>query len=267
MKRIIPLFLSVLFLILVMLLPVKAAEFDLVLDEVGLLADYEYIELNDLAMDITEKYQCEVSIVIIDDLEDNDASEFAKFVYEEYDYGYGGDKSGLMFLMATEDRDCTLIANGYGNTAFTDHGKGVLLDRHILPMLRQDKYYDGFLIYLNQTAEFLEMAKQGRPFDMDTDEILAQENAKSSFWIKLAITILVPLLIAAVVCFIFLGQMKTAVPQRAADEYIAHEGLNLTRQVDAFLYSTETRRRIEEKSSSGGASVGSDGFSSSKGKF
>ncbi len=267
MKRTIALFLSILSLILVMLLPVKAAEFDLVLDEVGLLTDDEYVELNGLAIDITEKYQCEVSIVIIEDLEDNDATEFAKFVYGEYDYGYGGDKSGLMFLISTEDRDCTLIANGYGNTAFTDHGKDVLLDRHILPMLRQDKYYDGFLIYLNQTAEFLEMAKKGRPFDMDTDELLAEENAKSSFWMKLAITILVPLLIAGVVCFIFLGQMKTAVPQRAADQYIPDGGLNLTRQVDAFLYSSETRRRIEEKSSSGGTSVGSNGFSSSGRKF
>lgn len=267
MKKRIALILSILSLSLVMLLPVKAAEFDLVLDEVGLLTDDEYLELNGLAMDITEEYQCEVSIVIIEDLEDSDATEFAKFVYEEYDYGYGGERSGLMFLMSAEDRDCALITNGYGNTAFTDHGKDVLLDRHILPMLRQDKYYDGFLIYLNQTAEFLEMAKNGRPFDMDTDEVSTGENGKGSFWIKLAITILVPLLIAGVVCLIFLGQMKTAVPQRAADQYIPDGGLNLTRQVDSFLYSTETRRRIEEKSSSGGSSVGSDGYSSSKGKF
>ncbi|NLB41463.1 MAG: hypothetical protein GX815_04250 [Clostridiales bacterium] len=267
MKRVIALFLSVLSLAIVMLLPVKAAELDLVIDEAELLTDDEYFELNGLAQDITEQYQCEVSIIIIEDLEDNDATEFAKFVYGEYDYGYGADNSGLMFLMSIEDRDCALISNGYGNTAFTEHGKDVLLNRYILPSLSQDKYYDGLLLYLDQTTEFLKMAKNGTPFDMDNDMVLVEENAKSSFWIKLGITILVPLLIAGIVCFIFLGQMKTAISQRAADEYIPDGGLNLTRQIDAFLYRTETRTRIEEKSSNGGTSVGSDGFSGSKGKF
>lgn len=268
MKRIIALFISILSLTLVMLVPIQAADFDLVADGIKLLTDDEYTELNELAMDISDKYRCEVSIVIIDEIGDDNVTEYAKFFYEEHDYGYGEDKSGLMLFLSMEDRDYALIAKGYGNTAFTDHGKNVLLEKRLLPMLGKDKYYAGFLVYLNQSAEYLQMARNGNPFDVDTDEAFSEESAKGSFGIKLAATILIPLLIAGIVCGIFVGQMKTAVPERAADHYIPEKGFNLTRQVDSFLFQTETRTKIEdEKSSSGGTSTGSDGYSSSQGKF
>ncbi|MDD2482516.1 MAG: TPM domain-containing protein, partial [Lutispora sp.] len=105
MKRIAALFLAILSLTLIMLLPVQAAEFDLVSDGVGMLTDDEYFELNELAMDITEQFQCEVSIVIMDDKGSDDIEEYAKSFYKEYDYGYGEDKSGLMLFLSMEERD------------------------------------------------------------------------------------------------------------------------------------------------------------------
>ncbi|NLB17901.1 MAG: TPM domain-containing protein [Syntrophomonadaceae bacterium] len=267
MKKITALFISIMLLTFAMLLPVHAADFDLVADGVGLLSEDEYFELNELAWDITEEYQCEVSIVIIDDNDGDDAMEVAKSIYEDYNYGYGEDKSGLMLFLSMEERDYAIIAYGYGNTAFTDHGKDVLLERHLLPLLGKDEYYDSFRIYLNQTANYLKMARDGTPFDIDTDEVLAAEKAKSSFWIRLAVVILVPLLIAGLICLIFLSQMKTAVKQRKADYFIPEGGFNLTRRIDQFLFRTETRTQIEKKSSSGGTSVGSDGFSGRSGKF
>ncbi|HHX62568.1 MAG TPA: TPM domain-containing protein [Epulopiscium sp.] len=257
MKRITILFISILSLVLVMLLPIQAAEFDLVADGVGVLTDDEYFELNELAQDITEQYQCEVSIVIIEDKGDGNITEFAKYFYEEYGYGYGANKSGLMLLISMKERDYVLRAYGYGNTAFTDHGKDVLADKYLLPMLGKNNYYSAFSIYLNKTAEFLKMAENGTPFDSNSPS--------DSLWIKLVIVMLVPLLIAGVVCFIFLRQMKTAVPQRAADSYIPNGGFNLTMQADQFLFKTETRTRIEESST--GTSVGSDGSSNKQGKF
>lgn len=256
MKRIRALIILLLTIVFVIPMPAQAADFDLVADGVGVLTDDEYIELNQLAQDITDEYQCEVSIVVIEDTGDDDAIDFAKFVYNEYGYGYGADKSGLMLLISMEERDYAMLAYGYGNTAFTDHGKEVLADKYLLPMLAEDDYYTAFVSYLNQTAKFLQMAKNGAPFDTG----LAP-------WIKWLIVIFVPLLIAGIICFIFYSQMKTAVEERAADSYILAGGVNLTMQADQFLYTTETRKTIEKKSSSGGTTVDSDGSSSSGGKF
>jgi len=189
--------------------------------------------------------------------------DFAKLLYKEYDYGYGNEKSGIMLLLSMEERDHALIAYGYGNTVLTDRGRDVLLNKHVLPRLGGEEYYEGFLAYLNQTAEFLQMAEEGVAFDVNTDG-----GSQGFPWVKLAIFFLAPLLIAGAVCMMFYSQMKTAVSQRAADNYIPKDGFNLTMQADHFLYATEIRTKIaESSSSSGGTSVGGDGFSGSSGKF
>lgn len=66
--------------------------------------------------------------------------------------------------------------------------------------------------------------------------------------VKLAITIVLPLLIAAILCLIWRGQMKSAVAARTADRYIPENGFRLTQKEDRFLYRTERRRKIEKKS-------------------
>lgn len=260
MKRKSILFILILSLIII-ILPVQAADFDLVTDEVGLLTEDEYIELNNLAQEISKKYETEVSIAVVEDKGDEDIKDFTKSFYNDNNYGYGEDKSGLMLLVSMAERDYAFVAYGSGNTAFTDHGKLVLAEQYLLPMLGEDEYYDGFSTYLKQTDKFLEMAENGTPFDVDSDE------EEGSFLIMLAIVILLPLLIAGIVCFIFYNQMKTAVAQEAADKYICADGVNMTMEADKFLYRTETRRTIEKESSDGGTSVDDDGSSSSSGKF
>lgn len=83
---------------------------------------------------------------------------------------------------------------------------------------------------------------------------------------RVAITIFAPLLVAGLVCFAFLRQMKTAVPQRAADHYIQGGGFVLTARSDTFLFKTETRITIVEKKS-GGTTTDRGGFSGTTGKF
>lgn len=264
MKKTIALMILIMSITLVLFLPVQAADLDLVYDEVGLLTAEQSSVLNDLAQNITEQYQCEVSIVIAEDCGEDDIIDFAKIIYDEYDYGYGADKSGLMLFVSIEDRDYALKAVGSAGTAFTDHGKSVLAEDYLLPLLGEEKYYEAFSAYLNQTEEFLKMAESGTPFDKNTDEELVETDEKGSFGIKLAIVILVPLLIAGIVSFIFLGQMKTAVAQRKADHFMTDGGVNLTMKVDQFVSSSESRTKIEKST---GTSTAGDGSSNSKGKF
>jgi len=78
---------------------------------------------------------------------------------------------------------------------------------------------------------------------------------------NIAIVILVPLLIAFIVCSVFKGQMKTARIAKTASNYIPPGGFNLTKQEDTFLYQTRTRVKVNTPPppSSGGASPGSKG--------
>jgi uncharacterized protein len=244
-----------------------AAEPLLVDDEAGILTDSQWERLTFRAIEIRERHQCDVAIVIIDEMTDDDgAYEWARFIFEEFDYGYSEDKIGLLLFLSMAERDYAMIAYGFGNTAFTDHGKDVMLDRHILPLLADNKYYEAFNAYLDKADEYLAMARAGTPFDTDTDTAMSRED----FLYRLAAVVILPLLLAIVLCEMWKKQMKTAVAATTAHNYIPANGFKLTGQADMFLYKTQTRTKIEKNNSSrsgGGTTKDSKGYSGRSGKF
>ena len=282
MKRTFLLLIALISLCLAMAAPVSAANSDLVTDLAGVLTDGERAELNDRAAEISEQYQCEVIVFIDEEMGGDTARECAEQVYLYNNYGYGGDKSGVMFYMSMAERDYSLIAFGFGNVAFTDYGKDVMLDNNMLPLLGQDEYYKAFSVYLDKSAEYLKMARDGEAFDDSgknggltqegNDGINNGGNYKSLGVGELLISIIIGLVVALVVCLIFRAQMKTAKKQRAAANYIPEGGFVLTGSSDTYLYSTESRRAIQNDDRSsggagGGTSINSGGFSGRSGKF
>ena len=167
--------------------------------------------------------------------------------------------------MSTYDRDYDLRSWGESaKTAFTFHGIDTLLDRHMLPLLRSNSYYSAFSIYLDKADEYLKMAADGDPFDKHNDPVYR----RNSFLGKLAVTILLPLLIAFGICTVWKSKMKTAKISKTACNYIPKGGFKLTRQEDTYLYRTITRTKIESNGgSSGKASSRSDGSSGRSGKY
>lgn len=224
-----------------------------VIDEAELLTNSQRNELIDRAEALLEKYNCEIVIVTVSDMEEygfNDAFKFVTYIDDEFDFGYGNNRSYLILFLSMADRDYWLEPYGDAETVFTKHGIDTMLDKHILPLLKNNNFYDAFSVYLDKSEEYLIMARDGAPFDRDTDPAART----TDFLIKLAVTIIIPILIALVICSIWKRQMKTAVLAKTADNYIPPGGFNLTRQSDDFLYRTTTRRKIQ--SSSSGSSFG-----------
>jgi uncharacterized protein len=242
-----------------------AADRYLVEDHAYVLTDDEWESLLERANAISEKYNFDVAIVTLSEMTDNDgAYEWARDIYEEFDYGTGREKSGLLFFISITERDFALVAYGYGHTAFTDYGKDVMLDNYILPLLRDDKFYEAFSVYLDKAEEFLQLALDGEPFDRGTDP----SSQDDTFFLRLSAVIILPLLIAWIICSAWKKQMKTAVTAKTACNYIPPGGFRLTSQADMFLYRTQTKTKIEpRRSSSGGTRVDSRGFSGRSGKF
>ena len=264
MKRTFLILIALLTLCLAMAAPASAVSSDYVIDGAGLLTNQERQELNGLAAEISSLYKCDVRIYIVDDMGTDDAYNYAKMVYRENQFGYGAEQSGILLVMSMKERDYALIAFGYGNTALTDHGRDVILEKHVLPLLKNNDYYNAFLTFLNKMEQFLGMARAGTPFDYNTDEEYQAQKAASAHSAKIAWNIIIPILVALIVCLVFRAQMKTARKQRAAANYIPEGGFVLTKSSDVYTHSTETRTKIEQK---GGTSTDSSGFSGSSGKF
>lgn len=236
---------------------------DLVTDAAYLLTDDQFLELNYRADEISQKYECDVVVITLGESGYDDTYALAKYLYDEYNIGYGPDGSCLILLLDMENRDYALVAYGYGNTAFTDYGKDIMLDNHILPLLSKDKYFEAFSAYYDVAEEYLQMSQAGSPFDKNTDP----NYGKIGTPVKLGIMFILPSLIAFFVCGTWKRQMKTAVLAKNASNYIPQNGFALIAQDDRFLYRTETRRKIEKSSSGGGTTVKSSGSSGRSGKF
>jgi len=244
----------------------SSSEISFIHDEAALLADNQRIALEKHAWEISEKYPCEVRVITVNDMRDYGSyniEEFSINMYNRFQLGYGEDRSCLLLVLSMAERDYDLRAWGYAKTAFTFYGIDKMLDSYILPLLREDDYYGAFAVYLDKAEEYLKMAEAGTPFDKGTDA----DALRKSFGIRLAVTILLPLLIALTICLVWKGQMKTARIAKTADRHIPQGGFRLAKKEDQFLYRTVTRRKIERESSSGGARIGGGGSSGRSGKF
>jgi uncharacterized protein len=254
-------------LALALLVPAFAAQTErtYVQDLYGLLSEQERADLEAKAQEIAQQYQFAVNIVIVDRYQDYNSSsvyEAAKTIYRDWKLGYGEDQDGILLLLSMDERDYANIAYGYGNYAFTDYGKEQQ-DKQFLDDFRNNDWYNGFSDYLAVSAQYLRLAREGTPYDVD--------NAPKGISpiVRVAATVILPLVIAALAVLGMKGQMKSVAHATNADDYVIVPNVHMTVSDDVYTHTTRTERKIErsERSSGGGTSVDSDGFSGSSGKF
>lgn len=250
----------------------------LVIDNAELLTEKEKLRLEDKAQRISQQYGCNIYVLTVPTMDGAERREFAKAYYTEHQLGSGEYRNGILFMIAMDTRDYVTITYGrnpedtsqYGSgiLAFTDYGISQM-EEQVVPYLSEGDYYTAFDTYVDTCRVYLSTYDQGTAYDVGVR--LPGEPIFGAF--EIGIIILVPLLIAFIVCMVFRAQMKTAVKATKAGDYLVDGSFHLTESRDDFIRTTRSRRKIERTSSSGGGSSGgstvdSDGFGgSSGGKF
>lgn len=297
MKKILSSALTVLLLIACLSIPAFAdAQLSHVTDEAGILYDYDAAALEERAAEVSGQYGCGVYIVTVEDFTDYSdeyyIDGFGKELFAGYELGLGDDGCGILLILSMAERDYALVAHGdFANMAFTDYGKEVLAES-FLDDFRNDDWYQGFADYIDSCAEFMRLAADGQPVDVQdspSDENYGGDYGYDDygyddsdfnfgfFWrlthmvgpVTWLIIIGVPALIALTVCLCMKRGMKTAVSSGNANTYISPEGIRLTRKNDIYTHTTVTRTQNvpDDDNRGGGTTVDSGGFSSSRGKF
>ena len=258
-----------------------------VYDEADLLSDSQWQKLEQLADDISEKYNCGLYIVTVDDFtdytNDYDVVSAAQNIYENMDFGYGQGRDGQMLLLSMADRDYALVAYGdFANMSFTDYGKDVVADA-FLDDFRGNDWYGGFTDYLNTCEYLLEESSNGTPVDIlvpddPYDPYIPYQKPTLMDYVERFLIMLIPgFLVSLIICAILRSKSKTVHIAADANRYV-DSGLRLFASNDMFLHRSQSRRRLdtENRSSSfhggggshyGGTTVNSSGFSSKSGKF
>lgn len=260
----------------------SADRLDLVTDVAGVLSQGQWEELNQWAEDLTEEYKIDVIVLVVEEIEGDDPEEYAWGIFDYYGMGYGTDKSTVMLMLATVSRKVSIVAQGIGNDAFTDYGKDTILDDFLVPQLRNNNWVAAVYAFMEKAEEYLALNAAGKPVDIwipggnegpGTGGTGSGGPVQEDKTLATIATIAIPIAVALILCQAWVGQMKTAVKQRAANLYITAAGLQLTEQTDTFSHRTETRRTIPTSSNSsssgrsGGTTTSSSGRSGSSRSF
>ncbi len=258
--------LALLLLMLSLALPVCASEYRFVDDGADILTAEEELLLEEKAEELSESYGCGVYIVTLWDFGayGSDVRSAAEQYFLNHGCGIGSDANGVLLMLSMEERDYALIAHGsIGNRAFTDYGKDVLSEE-FLDDFRYDDWFAGFEDYLTVSGDFLHIAEEGPPVDVDAD---MEQSGGSDLGLTLIMVLLVPAAVAGIACGIMASAMKTARKKNHANDY--QKSIQITGHHDRFLTRTVVRQKIESESSSssGGTTVNSGGFSGKSGKF
>ena len=275
-----------------------------VYDDAYLLSDTQFAELTARAEEISNRYKCAVHIVAVSDadIDEYNIQQFSEdvYLYNSF-FGYGADKDGFMLLVNSYTRCYWLLAYGdFGNYALTDYGKEEMSNQFIDNFVYDD-WYGGFCDYLSYAETALEAAENGNPIDIyydapsggTTDGFYTDPSGgypqggyypSSSMGAEAyGIAGFAGIMIAAVTCAVFRGQMKTANIAARADGYVDRGAISITDRSQHFKYSTVSRTPINTQPPAGrssggfhggstggfrgGTSVGSRGFSGRGGKF
>lgn len=246
----------------------------LVADSAGLLTEEEDAALNSLADELSAKYGCEIIVVTVPGLEGWNVEELTEAIYTQYEFGYGTEKSGVILLLSMEERDFDMSAYGYGNTAFTDYGKEMLMDS-VLPYLGNNDWYGGFREFITLCGSYLEASRNDAPVDVYSDYVPGYgytnyDPSPSLTPVKIGAALLIGLIVALIVSSTQKKKMKSTAIQTRADRYM--DELALTEKEDRYLNTTKTRTPRSSssggsRSGGGGTHVNSGGFSHHSGKF
>lgn len=122
---------------------------------------------------LREKSGAAFVIVIVDSLEGGEINDFTNKLFKQWEVGQKGKDNGLLLLVALRDRKARLEV-GYGlEPIIPDALAGRILDEHLFPAFKQQRYADGLKAAVNRAAQLVE---RGEPAPQDARQQRAPAN-------------------------------------------------------------------------------------------
>ena len=239
----------------------ESAEMNYIFDLSDQLTAEEWKEAEARAADISQRHNCGVYVVFVDNFKKyGDGDDVYKTTYELYhanELGMGEGRDGIIILLSMAERDYAMFVYGtYAETAFNSYGQEKL-EKAFLGNFKEDDWYGGVSNYLSTCDEYLTRADAGKP-------------VRESPALLIAIAVVASCLLSGAICLFLKRSMKTVHQKVEANEYVAPGGLQLSKQYDRYTHTTEVRSKIsssDDSSSSGTSSCSGGGGSGRSGKF
>ena len=242
--------LILLFLILVLIAVPVAASGYFVVDDSGLLKDYEVEDLEQIYSEYPMLYGFAPALVTTDSFGGLDAEEFAGRYYDLQEY----PQDGILLLVSLDEGYWYILTNGECADRISDWD-AEMIGEELVPMIKDGQYYAAFLKFPELAAEVFE-ANAPVADDWDEDVDVAPAVPKKNYGKTIAICMAVGMVIGLITVGIMSFRMKTVRQQHNAADYVRPGSMHLHSSRDIFLYSHVTRTPKPKNNSSGGSSGG-----------
>ena len=134
-----------------------------VIDEIHILTNAEMMRLDAKLKKIEDAHHIRILAATVKDWKDKPLEPLGQQILAS-DLAVGGDNGAILLLLAPENRDYYLIADGKMRTRITDEGFQHLTER-LLPALIEIRYADAFHAYAATVDEMLTYyEREQRPF-------------------------------------------------------------------------------------------------------
>lgn len=250
MKRLFSIFL-VLILCAVLTFSVSAAQMPRLVDAADLLTDSQEQELLERLDQVSQELQVDVVIVTMETTGGYSADSVIEAFYDEYGYGYGSTRDGVVLMLAMAERDWRILSNGFAADAIT-MGEIDEIGEDIVDELSAGEYMEAFMEFTSLCVYEIEGERNGFPFN---------------FGMSLLVSLVIGIVAALIATGIMRSKLKSVRSQTGAREYTAPGSMQLTRSGDLFLYHTISRQRRPQQTSSGSRGGGGGGRNVGGGKF
>lgn len=222
-------------------------------DELGLLNPNDAKRLNQELENISQTYECDVSIAVVNGFYGVDFQDYANDFYDYNGYGWGSEDDGILLMIDLDSKQWAVSTFNYGLEAFNDQGIDYIMDI-VVDDLSANDFRAAFNQFAKQCEIFLKQARSGTAyFD---GGITPQKPPKTlmDYLVMLGMSLGVGVLVAWIAMSIPKKQLKSVRPSYEASHYVGDLGLQLTSQNEIFLHRTVQRHRRPRSSSSGGSS-------------
>lgn len=245
MKNKLLIFVTVFLIFTLCAVSVSAAGSPRLYDGADLLTDAQEEEILALLDSATEKYNVELVIATVDDVDEDSIDEYDDYYFDNGGYGIGDRRDGVLLLVSMLDRDYRILSNGLGADAISTDDIDYIGEL-VADYLSDEEYAAAFRTFVERCEYEIDGEINGFPFKAGTNFVIA---------------LVIGFIVAFIVTGIWRGQLKSVRQQRGAAVYTKDNSMNITRATDFYLYRTvqRTKKESSSSSSSSGSSRNSGG--------
>ncbi len=198
-----------------------------------------------------EKYSTDFVVVTDVTTYELGADDYSFYFYKNNGYGVEPRYSGNILFISFEPGNRTWWSQAFGEYEYLFGGSNYnnvnVVDDAIEPYMHSGDYADGVIAYIEKLGELYEYE----------GELPAPPLTFADFKVPILAGLGGGLIIALIVLFMLIGDMRKIAIGSEAGAYIVPGSFILSRSADHYLYSSVTRTKREKSGSGGGSSFSS----------